>query len=66
MSTTQQSGNEMQHDSHQLVRDLTSALSLMCDCFFSRELEWEGVEIHEIAINALDQGNAFLDNFKEN
>jgi len=56
----------MQHDSHQLVRDLTSALSLMCDCFFSRELEWEGVEIHEIAINALDQGNAFLDNFKEN
>lgn len=53
-------------DNHQLIFDLTFALSLMCDFFFYRELEWEGVEIYEMAINALDQGNAFINNFEKN
>lgn len=54
------------HDNHQLIFDLTFALALMCEYFFYKELEWEGVEIHEIAINALDQGNAFINNFEKN
>lgn len=54
-------------ETHQLIWELTFALSSMCDYFFSqREYEWEGVEVYEVAQNALNQGSAFLDNFTEN